>query len=60
MRIFGSYTHGGENSFALGKLGKAFEEWSSWMAYLAADPIFDRLRSEPRFHDLVRRLGLPE
>ncbi len=40
-------------------LEKAYEERSSWLVSLNVEPIFDSLRSEPRFADLVRRVGLP-
>lgn len=53
------YIHSGETVLALDYLEKAFAERSNWLAYLAVDPIFDCLRAEPRFQDLVRRVGLP-
>ena len=53
------YTHSGETALALDHLEKALAERSSWLAYLAVDPIFDGLRREPRFKELVGRVGLP-
>jgi len=41
-------------------LEKAFQEKSNYLAYLKVFPILDPLRSDPRFTDLVRRVGLPE
>jgi len=53
------YTHVRGTALALDYLEKAFAERSNWLAYLAVDPIFDGLRAEPRFQELVRRIGLP-
>ncbi len=48
----------GETESALVWLDKAYEERSTWLAMVNADSRFDALHSEPRFHDLLRRLGL--
>lgn len=39
-------------------LEKAFQEHSAWMLHLKVDPRLDPLRSDPRFQDLMRRVGL--
>jgi TolB-like protein/Tfp pilus assembly protein PilF len=45
---------------ALTWLERAYEQKdSSWLVDMALDPRLQALRSEPRFQDLARRLGLP-
>lgn len=39
-------------------LEKAYQERSNYVAYLKVFPLLDPLRSDPRFADLIRRVGL--
>jgi TolB-like protein len=48
-----------EEDRAMEYLEKAYEEHSHWLMYLHMDPGMDSLRSNPRFHELLRRVGLP-
>jgi hypothetical protein len=48
----------GENEQAFDWLEKAYETNNSWLFQLQ-DPIWDPLRDDPRFEDLLRRLNLP-
>jgi eukaryotic-like serine/threonine-protein kinase len=41
-------------------LEKAYEEHSSNMPFLAVDPFWYEMRSDPRYADLLRRMGLPQ
>lgn len=47
------------NDEAFRWLEKAYEERSVWLVHLRDEPVFDTLRLDPRFADLVRRVGLP-
>ncbi len=49
----------GEDDRAMEYLEKSCEEHSHWLIYLHIDPSMDGLRSNPRFQDLLRRVGLP-
>jgi TolB-like protein len=53
------YTRAGKRDEALEWLTKACDIRDPNMPYIGADPIFDYLRSDPRFKALVRRMGLP-
>ena len=39
-------------------LQRAYEERDPWLVFLKLDPVLDNLRSDARFADLVRRVGL--
>ena len=41
-------------------LEKAYKERAEGILYLKVEPKFDPLRDDPRFEDLLRRLGVPE
>ncbi|HKE93932.1 MAG TPA: tetratricopeptide repeat protein [Povalibacter sp.] len=45
-----------ENTFLW--LERAMEDRSTMMAFLAQDPMFDRLHGDPRFVSLVQRIGI--
>lgn len=53
------YTGLGENKQAFAWLQKAYEDRSPRLILLKVDQKLDSLHSDPRFADLVRRVGLP-
>jgi tetratricopeptide (TPR) repeat protein len=55
----GVHTGLGEADRAMEYLEKSFEEHSHWLIYLHLDPGMDGLRSDPRFLELLQRVGLP-
>src|SRR6266404_1602275 len=50
----------GQNDKAMKHLDNAYQEHSTLLTYLKMDPRFDPLRSDPRFQDLVHRVGLSQ
>ena len=50
----------GETEKALSALERAYAVHDLQMQYLGIDPHYDGLRSDPRFTDLLRRVGLPQ
>src|SRR5712691_5948433 len=50
----------GEKDQAFAWLDKAETDHDGVLARLKVDPRFEPLRSDPRFDDLVRRVGLPQ
>jgi TolB-like protein/Tfp pilus assembly protein PilF len=56
-----SFVHAamGEKKKAVDLLRKAADEHVGWVVRLAVEPAFDSLRSEPEFHALIKRVGIP-
>ena len=50
----------GDKECTLKWLEKGFQERDDLMINLKAKPVFDSLHSDPRFQDLVRRVGIPQ
>jgi Flp pilus assembly protein TadD len=56
--LAGIYAALGDKDQAFAWLEKARDDQSEWMGWLATDFRLDSLHSDPRFADLVRRVGL--
>jgi serine/threonine-protein kinase len=54
------YVRAGKDKEALDWLEKAYEAHDGNTPYLSVDPIFDDMRDEPRFQDILRRMKLLE
>ena len=54
-----AYAGLGDKEQAFAWLEKAYRERRDLMVVLNIDPLVDPLRTDPRFQDLVRRVGLP-
>jgi eukaryotic-like serine/threonine-protein kinase len=57
--LAGVYIGLGENDRAMEYLERSHDEHSHWLIYLHIDPSMDALRSNPRFQELLKRVGLP-
>jgi adenylate cyclase len=49
----------GEKNDAFVWLERAYQERSSWLVWIAVEPRFDSLRSDPRFSSLLSKMRLP-
>ena len=58
MGIARRYLDAGDNDRAIDWLEKAYEERDPNLPYIGL-PFYGPLRSDPRFQDLLRRIGLP-
>ena len=54
-----AYLGTGDNDRALDALERAYHEHSNIVRFLKTHPLFDPIRSHPRFAALSRRVGLP-
>ncbi len=58
----GAFVHAylglGDNNEAFAWFERAYEEQSNILIYIKVFPLYDPLRGDPRFQDLVRRVGL--
>jgi len=54
------YVRLGDKDRAFQWLEKAFQEHSGGLLGLKSGPVYDPIRSDPRFADLLRRIGLPQ
>jgi eukaryotic-like serine/threonine-protein kinase len=50
----------GEKGEAMRWLEQAYRDRVNFVAFAGVDPWFDPLRPDPRFQDLLRRVGIPE
>lgn len=48
----------GDKDAAFGWLEKAYQERSGWMPWLKLEPLLDGVRTDARFNDLLRKIGL--
>jgi TolB-like protein/tRNA A-37 threonylcarbamoyl transferase component Bud32 len=53
------YARAGQKDRALDWLERAYQERDTILVYLNVTPIWDSLRSDPRFQDLLRRMKFP-
>jgi len=54
-----SYMRVGEKQKAFEWLDKAYEEHDSGLVSAAVEPMFEPIRTDPRFKDIVKRMKLP-
>jgi hypothetical protein len=52
------YVGFGDHDKAISTLERAYSEHDSQMQFLGIDPHFDGIRKDPRFVDLMKRVGL--
>ena len=58
LKIALNYAFAGDDSEALDWLERAVDEHTPWLPELKIDPMWDAVRSQPRFVALLRKIGL--
>jgi len=54
------YARLGRADEAFQELERGLKERDPWLVYLNVDPFYDNIRSDPRFREIVRKIGLPD
>ncbi len=54
-----AYAEAGEKDLAMKWLEKAYDERTPQLLHMVADPAWDSLRDDPRYKDILRRIGVP-
>ena len=54
------YAHAEDDEKTMEWLERSYEDRDPFLVHLAVEPDWDALRSDPRFRDLMERMGLPE
>jgi len=54
------YALAGENDRSLESLNRALNEGCFWLSIMKAEPIFDPLRGDPLFKDILKKVNLSE
>jgi hypothetical protein len=49
----------GNTEQAFAWLEKGYQQHDFWLTFITREPVYDPLRSDPRFQELVRRIGFP-
>ena len=58
LNIASYYFYLGENDRGFEWLERSYSRSESWLLWVTVDPDFDGIRTDPRYLDLVKRLGL--
>ena len=58
LNIALNYAFAGDDSEALDWLERAVDEHTPWLPELNIDPMWDAVRSQPRFVALLKKIGL--